>query len=141
MGKVLLWNGLESNIFPNYLHCVKSIRIRSFSGPYFSTFGLNTDIYPVNLCIQSELGKIRTRKTPNTDTLDVVSFFVKFPKLTKKFNWNSLLICKVMYRHTFLEKLHFQVSVSQTRGEIWGDLTRNQLKSEEQCKLNTRDWM
>ena len=24
-------------------HCVKSVRIRSFSGPYFSAFGLNTD--------------------------------------------------------------------------------------------------
>ena len=24
-------------------HCVKSVRIRSFSGPYFPAFGLNTD--------------------------------------------------------------------------------------------------
>ena len=24
-------------------HCVKSVRIRSYSGPYFPTFGLNTD--------------------------------------------------------------------------------------------------
>ena len=24
-------------------HCTKSVRIRSFSGPCFSTFGLNTD--------------------------------------------------------------------------------------------------
>ena len=24
-------------------HCVKSIRIRGFSGPYFPAFGLNTD--------------------------------------------------------------------------------------------------
>ena len=26
-------------------HCVKSVRIRSYSGPYFSVFGLNTDQY------------------------------------------------------------------------------------------------
>ena len=33
-----------------------------FSGPYFPTFVLNTEIYRVNLCIQSESGKIRNRK-------------------------------------------------------------------------------
>ena len=33
---------------------------------YFPAFGLNTEIYSVNLHIQSECGKIRTRKTPNT---------------------------------------------------------------------------
>ena len=27
------------------LHCVKSIRIRSYSGPYFPTFGMNTDAF------------------------------------------------------------------------------------------------
>ena len=35
-----LWNQLE-----NIRHCVKSGRIRSFSGPYFPAFGLNTEIY------------------------------------------------------------------------------------------------
>ena len=46
----------------------ENVRIRSFSGPYFPAFGLNTEIYRVNLYIQSECGKIRTRKTPNIDT-------------------------------------------------------------------------
>ena len=45
--------------------CLKCFRIRSFSCPYFPAFGLNTDIYRVNLRIQSACGKIRTRKTPN----------------------------------------------------------------------------
>ena len=45
-------------------HCVKSVRVWSFSGPYFSAFGL----YGVYVHIQFECGKIRTRKTPNTDT-------------------------------------------------------------------------
>ena len=31
-----------NHIFPNY-HCVKRVRIRSYSGPYFPVFGLNTD--------------------------------------------------------------------------------------------------
>ena len=49
-------------------HCEKSVLILSFSGLYFPAFGLNTEIYSVNLRIQSECRKIRTRKTPNTDT-------------------------------------------------------------------------
>ena len=38
-------------------HCMKCIRIRSFSGPYFATFGPNTERYSVSLHIQSECGK------------------------------------------------------------------------------------
>ena len=47
-------------------HCVKSVCIRSYSGPYFPEFGLNTE--KVSTRIQSKYGKIRTRVTPNTDT-------------------------------------------------------------------------
>ena len=50
------------------MHCVKSVRIRSYSGPHFPAFGLNTYLYCVSLRIQSECGKMRTRITPNTDT-------------------------------------------------------------------------
>ena len=51
---------------------MKSVRVRSYSGPHFSTFGLNTEIYSVSLRIQSELGKMRTKITPNTDTFYAV---------------------------------------------------------------------
>ena len=40
----------------------KVSKYRVFSGPYFPAFGLNTEIYLVNLRIQSKCGKIRTRK-------------------------------------------------------------------------------
>ena len=53
-------------------HCVNSVCIRSFSGLYFSAFGLNMEIYGVNLCIQSKCRKRRTRITPNTDTFYAV---------------------------------------------------------------------
>ena len=53
-------------------HCVKSVRIRSYSGPHFPAFGLNTERYGVSLRIQSECGKMRTRITPNTDTVYAV---------------------------------------------------------------------
>ena len=48
--------------FPVIAHCVKSIRIRSYSSPY-----------GVSYRIQFECGKIRTRITPNTDTFYAVA--------------------------------------------------------------------
>ena len=56
----------------NNVHCVKSAHIRSYPGPYFPAFGLNTERYGVSLRIQSECEKIRTRITPNTDTFHAV---------------------------------------------------------------------
>ena len=54
------------------LHCVKSVCIRSYSGPHFPAIGMNTERYFVSLRIQSECGKMRTRITPNTDTFCAV---------------------------------------------------------------------
>ena len=48
-------------------HCVKSVRIRSYSGLHFPAFGLNTERYGV-LRIRSKYGKI----TPNMDTFHAV---------------------------------------------------------------------
>ena len=50
----------------------ESVRIRSFSGPCFPAFGLNMERYPISLRIQSECGKMRTRKTPNMDTFHAI---------------------------------------------------------------------
>ena len=49
-------------------HCVKSVRIGSYSGSYFPAFGLNKEGYGASLSIQPECWKLRTRITPNTDT-------------------------------------------------------------------------
>ena len=43
-----------------------------FCGQHFPAFGLNKEVYSVNLHIWSKCGKMRTRKTPNTDTLYTV---------------------------------------------------------------------
>ena len=56
-------------------HCVKTVRIRSYSGPYFPAFGLNTERYGLSLRIQSECSKIRTRLTLNTDTFLAVRVY------------------------------------------------------------------
>ena len=50
------------------------VLIRSFPGPYFLPFVLNTERYGVFLRTQTECRKIRTRKTPNTDTFYAVFF-------------------------------------------------------------------
>ena len=55
-----------------FFHCVKSVLIRSYSGPYFPAFGLNTERYSVSLLSQSECEKMRTRITPNADTFYAV---------------------------------------------------------------------
>ena len=53
-------------------HCLKSIRIWSFSSPYFLVLRFNMEIYFLSGHIQSECGEMRTRKTPNTDTFQAV---------------------------------------------------------------------
>ena len=60
-----------SQNIPSYVHfhCIKGVCIRSFSGVYFPAFGINTEIYLLNLCIHSECGKIQTRKSSNTGIL------------------------------------------------------------------------
>ena len=89
---------------------MRSVRIRIFSGPYFTAFGLNTDRYYVSLRIHSECGKIRTRKTLNRDTFHAVYFLkdgrqfvktklLKMLRLLKNLWWNFFLkTC------TYLEK-------------------------------------
>ena len=54
-------------------HCVKSVRIRSYSGPHFPAFGLNMERYSISLRVQSECGKMRTKIIPNTDTFCAVT--------------------------------------------------------------------
>ena len=59
-----------SSVSPS--HYIKVVYVRGFSEIYFPAFGLNKEIYIVNLSIQSKCGKIRTRKTPITDIFHAV---------------------------------------------------------------------
>ena len=63
------------------LHFVKIVLIRSFSGPHFPALRLNEAKYGVSLHIQSECGKIRTRKTPIRTIFTQYSFLVKLQAL------------------------------------------------------------
>ena len=70
-----LWK-ISSNILFWMIQCIKSARIRNYSGPYFPAFGLNTERYGVSLRIQSKCGKIRIRITPNADTFHAVMVLI-----------------------------------------------------------------
>ena len=50
---ILFWKALSVSLNILIEHSLKSVLIQSFSGPYFHTFGLNTDIYSVNLSVFS----------------------------------------------------------------------------------------
>ena len=65
---VKLWSKLLN------VHRVRSVHVWSFSGLYFSAFGLNTERYGVSLGIQPKCAKMRIRKTPNMDTFHAVVF-------------------------------------------------------------------
>ena len=56
-------------------------KYRVFSGPYFPVLGLNTEIYAVNLRIQSEHWKIQTRKN------SVFGHFSQCLKVSRYFSW------------------------------------------------------
>ena len=55
-----------------YKHCIKCVRIGRYSGAFFPQFGLNAERCGVSLRIQSECGKVRTRKTPNMYTFQAM---------------------------------------------------------------------
>ena len=71
-------------------YCVKSFGIRSYSGSYFLAFGLNTERYSVSLRIYSECGKIRTRITPNRNTLRSV---ILAQKISNTFFFPRAFLC------------------------------------------------
>ena len=59
---ILLVDFVKDVINFSVTHWVKSFHIRSFSGPYFPTSGLNIERYSVSIRIQSEYGKYGPEK-------------------------------------------------------------------------------
>ena len=89
---------VTSSINESYLHnchCLKSVCIRSFPGPFFPAFGLNTERYGV---WNAECGKIRTSKTPNRDTFHSVwTHFVIKDKASGISGESTVILYKKMY--------------------------------------------
>ena len=59
--KTRLWLRCFS-LIESWLALLEKCPYSEFSGPYFPLFGLNTEWYFASLCIQTECGKIWTRK-------------------------------------------------------------------------------
>ena len=59
-------------------HCIKRVRIRSYSGPHFSRirteYGETLRISPYSVRMRENAGKMGTRITPNTDTFYAVCY-------------------------------------------------------------------
>ena len=70
------------------IHSIKSVRIRSYSGLHFPSFGLNTE----TLRIESECGKMQTRITLNTDTFHAVMIIVFCFQICLVYKTNKLLV-------------------------------------------------
>ena len=87
------------------IHCVKSARIRGFSGPHFTAFELNVERTGASLRIQSECGKMQSRKTPNTDTFHAVIFVNISQKMV--FVLSKLRICLRLLIKSFIENYIF----------------------------------
>ena len=96
VAQVLSW-------FRYYYQCVKSLHIRSFSGLYFTAFELNTGN-------QSKYGKIRTTKTPTTDTFysvytkmmfSVQDFLSRCAQIRRKL-WIYSQLLKISWTENFI---------------------------------------
>ena len=70
---------LLEEIFKVVSHCVKNVLIWCFSSPHFLAFGMNTEIYAVQMWENMD------QKTPNTDTFYAV--FNSNPFHAKYFNF------------------------------------------------------
>ena len=60
---ILLGNFVGEHIWKILIYIFGLLQSVSFSNWYLPAFGLNTERYGISLRIQSECGKIRTRKT------------------------------------------------------------------------------
>ena len=114
-----MWKQNFTTCVKTEFHDTKSVRIRSFSGPYFHAFGLNMEIFSVNFRIQSKCEKIRTRKIPSASTIYAVSsvrrshrdFFFIYISLHK--NWSfplrvSLVIVTTSTVSSIFSHIHWR---------------------------------
>ena len=97
--------------FIHNIHCVKSVRIQSFSGPHFLSLGLNTESH-----IQSECGKMRTRKSPNTVTHFSEKLFFPFRVFGLAYQLFHSLLSKSTQDKIYIHLLQSQKNVYKEKG-------------------------
>ena len=110
-------------------HCMKNVRVWSFSGPYFPAFGLNTERYGIFLRIQTECSKIWTRKTPNADAFQAATSSLNF-SLTNELSLQVVkLIPDIMLHALFIisnnfisnAKLNLAKNQANAKQHSWGE--------------------
>ena len=122
-------------IFSELSHCVKNVRIRSFSRSYFPTFVLNTERYEVYLRIQSKCWKKQIRKTSSTDTFHTV-LNLRTPWAVQFcfFNTDDLKVLYIYIQTVFLRtsQCSFLLFLKNTfcscfcfQGKLWRKTKRN----------------
>ena len=115
-----------------YKHCMKNVRIRSFSGPHFPAFGLNTERYSVSLRIQSECGKMQTRISPNTDSFHAVIAIMKIRQ------WMRIKWCKTHNSWWFFLKGGYTLLVNSCLYPYCGNICKIGM---EYCKVNCSQYV
>ena len=93
---------------------VKSAQIRSYFWSDFPIFGLNTEICGVNLRIQFEYKKMRTRNNsvfrhflPSAIILWSFEIFLKFPNFQRSLVLRCSATCEELRIYQFITKLRF----------------------------------
>ena len=111
--------------------------------PCFPAFGQNTERHGVSLCIQFKCWKIRTRKTPNTDTFySVVAFFFEREIGMSWSNRNRNIIQKIFTKvqpMSIKSELHLDLSFSGEKMKSW-PLREKCLFSELFWSVFSRIW-
>ena len=98
----LICDRYNDKVLNSNMHCMKSVRIRSFSCPYFPAFRLNTARYSVSPYFRIESGKIQTRKTPNTHTFYAVTLLSQVV---------SRKTCKSFIQNRFITRCQYLIGI------------------------------
>ena len=91
-------------------HCIKCVRIRSYSGPHFSRISPHSEWIrrdTVSLRIQSECGKIREKCGPEYFGTRTLFTKLKIWKETRPYNSNLLLSLVRLYGYFDLIRYFF----------------------------------
>ena len=126
--KLIHWFGVEKwiYVFMAYwviilISCVKSVRIRSYSGPHFSRIFSHSDWIRSPYSVRC--GKMRTRITPNTDTFYAVISWrtqMQFQMASFRNLFRALLAFTVFLYRVILEHLLLNcVSLNMNGGFCW----------------------
>ena len=106
------------------LHCVKTSNVELCqSGPYFSVFGLNTNTCYIDLCIQIESGKIKTRRNY------VFGYFSHNARVYFEKNSKNESIIKLSFGHIWIGRISIYPLFIQKGFHKWENIKHNNLET------------